>query len=154
VGAGPVSAGNLSMDPIARLFTCAGCRQLRAICPGCDRGNRYCCRTQAADARRTSVRAAGRRYQHSLPGRFTHAARQRRYRARQKVTHQGSAPAPVAVSLPRSVPGPPAVVPVVLLLSAVVVCCVCGRACAPSVRRGFIRRGIESRRSRRSLPGA
>jgi len=43
--------GNLPMDPIARLFICAGCGKLRVICPRCDRGNRYCCRDCAAVAR-------------------------------------------------------------------------------------------------------
>ncbi|OLC12338.1 MAG: hypothetical protein AUH29_16285 [Candidatus Rokubacteria bacterium 13_1_40CM_69_27] len=51
------------------------------LCRHCDRGDRYCSGTCAERARRTSLREAGRRYQHSRRGRFRHAARQARYRA-------------------------------------------------------------------------
>ena len=81
------------MENTARLFNCARCRCQVVICSRCDRGNIYCGRGCSYSARRESQRAAGRRYQRSRQGRFTHAARQRRYRARrQEVTHQGSAP--------------------------------------------------------------
>ena len=83
------------MESTARLFNCARCRCQVAICSTCDRGNIYCGPNCSRQARRASMRAAGRGYQHSRRGRFTHAERQRRYRARQqKVTHQGSPPSP------------------------------------------------------------
>jgi hypothetical protein len=81
------------MQNTARLFNCARCRAQVLICSRCDRGNIYCGPACSQQARRASLRAAGRRYQHGRRGRFTHAERQRRYRRRtHKVTHQGSVP--------------------------------------------------------------
>ena len=78
------------MESTGRLFLCACCREQVLICRRCDRGQRYC-RTCAKEARRASVREAGRRYQQSRQGRFAHAARSRLHRERnKKVTHQGS----------------------------------------------------------------
>lgn len=75
----------------ARLYVCAGCRRQVLICSCCDRGQIYCPGDCAPRARRHSLRAAGRRYQTSRQGRLAHAARARRYRARdKKVTHHGS----------------------------------------------------------------
>jgi len=96
------------MQNTARLFNCARCRAQVLICSGCDRGNIYCGRTCSQQARRESLRAAGRRYQRSRRGRLLHAERQRRYRSRpHKVTHHGSAPTTTDDSLPpesRTVP--------------------------------------------------
>ena len=82
----------------ARLYLCARCRRQVLICSRCDRGQQYCGAGCSDHARRESMRAAGRRYQHSRRGRHCHAERQRRYRrrrrdgdCREKVTHQGSA---------------------------------------------------------------
>jgi hypothetical protein len=80
--------------PQARLLLCADpdCRAQAVICRVCDRGHIYCAEC-APHARRRSLHAAGRRYQASHRGRVKHAARSRRYRARQnKVTHHGSPP--------------------------------------------------------------
>lgn len=79
-----------------RLFLCAGCRRQVVVCSCCDRGQIYCAEDCAQQARRRSVKQAGRRYQASHRGRRMHAARMSRWRARQeKVTHHGSpAPAP------------------------------------------------------------
>ena len=78
------------------------------ICSRCDRGQQYCGARCSGPARRESLRAAGRRYQHSRRGRHCHAERQRRYRRRcredarvQKVTHHGSACAPCGAELAR-----------------------------------------------------
>ena len=80
-------------DATARFFLCARCRAQVLICSCCDRGNIYCAQDCAQVARRSAQRAAGRRYQLSFRGRRNHAARARRYRARQnKVTHHGSLP--------------------------------------------------------------
>jgi hypothetical protein len=81
------------MEETARVFTCARCHCPVVVCSRCDRGQSYCGRACATAARARSLRAAGRRYQATRRGRFTHAARQRRYRtglAAKKVTHQGS----------------------------------------------------------------
>lgn len=154
-GAGPVHRqGPLPMERTARLFNCARCQRQRLICRACDRGQRYCGSACAQAARSTARRAAGARYQQSRPGRFTHAARQRRYRARrQKVTHRTSLAAPAGVSLPPSVP-----VSAVRAVSgspsrAVAnVCYGCGRACSAYLRLGFLRRGAETLRGFRSHP--
>lgn len=79
------------MPDTARLFNCARCGRQVAICRHCDRGNIYCGAGCARAARQASTRAAGARYQRGRPGRFAHAQRQRRYRARRrKMTHQDS----------------------------------------------------------------
>lgn len=81
----------------ARGFRCARCDRPAIICHRCDRGQIYCVGEDCAgQARREAQRTAGRRYQVSRRGRLSHAARARRYRARQKnVTHQGSPAAAV-----------------------------------------------------------
>jgi hypothetical protein len=56
-------------------------------------------------ARQLSVREAGRRYQTSLDGRHAHAARQRRYAERQKVTHHSPLPAAGAVRVRAALDG-------------------------------------------------
>lgn len=126
------------MEPPGRHYLCARCRTAVLICSPCDHGQRYCAGDCAQQARTLSLKAAGQRYQASLRGRHTHAARQRRYRTRQtKVTHQGSPPL---------VPDD--------LLSAIPTLCVeiasplpwhcrfCGRLQAQFVRHGFLRRRI------------
>ena len=76
-------AGLRMRDLPARHFVCARCRAPVLVCSHCDRGQIYCAAGCAATARRQSQREAGRRYQDSLPGRFHHAARTQRWRARQ-----------------------------------------------------------------------
>ena len=130
------------MDLPGRLYLCAGCRTAVLICSHCDRGQRYCTTGCASQARRRSVRAAGRRYQASLRGRHAHAKRQQRYRARmalhslrsQKVTHQGSPPPACAdqLSFEPSVPVKP--VPGQ--------CCRCHCSLPDWVRQDFLRRRI------------
>lgn len=125
------------MPDTARLFNCARCGRQVTICRHCDRGNRYCKEGCAPAARRASGCAAGARYQGSRQGRFAHAQRQRRYRARrQEVTHQGSLPPPPAASLlpeSRASAPPPDEPPESLR------CHFCGRACSAFVRLGFLR---------------
>lgn len=78
-----------------RLYNCRRCRHQVQLCRRCDRGNRYCQRGCANEARVESLRRAGRRYQQSDRGRANHAARQQRYleREAEKMTHHGSASA-------------------------------------------------------------
>ena len=123
----------------ARLFLCGQCRVQVLICSHCDRGNMYCgdC---GQEARRRSQREAGRRYQASRRGRFTHAARSRRYRARRNlVTHQGSPPDQPDDLLSES----PAVAVTAQLLADKPSlprwhCHCCGRRCPEFVRRDFL----------------
>lgn len=80
------------MNQPGRMFLCGRCRAQVVLCSRCDRGNVYCGPACSQARRRVSVREAGMRYQGSRAGRFAHAARSQRYRARgQNVTHQGSA---------------------------------------------------------------
>ena len=53
----------------------ADCRQAFFLCRHCDRGDRYGSRRCAQGARRASLQAAWRRYQHTQRGRLHHAAR-------------------------------------------------------------------------------
>ena len=76
-----------------RTLTCVHCHAVVLVCPHCDRGQRYCSARCRDQARRVAQRQAARRYQSTPRGRWAHARRQRRYRARgeqKKVTHQGS----------------------------------------------------------------
>src|SRR5438034_194068 len=78
------------MQACARSFVCARCAIQVLVCSACDRGQIYCAGECSQLARRSAQREAGRRYQMTRRGRFTHAERSHRYRARQKnVTHQG-----------------------------------------------------------------
>lgn len=131
-------------DPIpARLFLCARCRAQVVICSRCDRGHIYCAGECAHRARSDARRAAGRRYQVSHRGRLQHAARARRYRARQKnVTHHGSPPPPARDLLSDA--------SVTIARDAVSAgdeprrtawrCHWCGCRCPPLIRQGFLRR--------------
>ena len=134
------------MEPTGRFFLCARCRAQVLICSGCDRGQIYCTQACSAAARRASLREAGRRYQASRRGRITHAARARRYRERRnKVTHQGSPPAPCDALLPAdsALSVPPLQAPAsTLVRTPRYGCHVCGRCCAPFVRLGWLRRRV------------
>ena len=127
-----------------RLLVCARCRAQVLICGPCDRGNRYC-HDCAKEARRVSVREAGRRYQRSRRGRFAHAARARRHRARCKiVTHHGS-PAPPANDVLQADLTTGAAVAVqadarTTMMPVTPRCHYCGGPLPPFVRTGFVRR--------------
>jgi len=70
-----------------RMFGCTRCQTQVFICSDCDRGQIYCGTACSRTARAQHHREADRRYQQSRKGRFTHAARARRYRRRQKAAH-------------------------------------------------------------------
>ena len=130
------------MQDSARLFNCARCRSQVWICSHCDRGNVYCSKQCSGPARRESLRAAGDRYQSSRCGRFKHAQRQCRYRAKRPiVTHQGSADAPCDDVLTRELKTPP-----MQRLSPATTgaqelhCHFCQCACSPLVRLDFLHR--------------
>ena len=131
-----------------RLFLCAGCRLQVMICSCCDRGQIYCAEVCAQRVRRRSQQCAGQRYQNGQTGRRRHAARQGRYRARdKKVTHHGSPRRPPDDLLTPSSsatasdanawtdrPSP--------LASH---CHWCGRRCLDLVRQVFLRRRLRRR---------
>jgi hypothetical protein len=122
------------------LFNCARCHLQQVICRRCDRGQRYCAAC-AVVARSDRLRAAGRRYQATPRGRACNARRQQRFRLRQrKVTHQGSQPAPSAVSCAPSVIASP-----LTLFTALIVCHFCGQTCALRLRRRWLRYQAETR---------
>lgn len=85
------------MNNAARLYSCQKCNAQVTICRHCDHGNRYCMECAPIAHKEARKRAAA-RYQDSHRGRLNHAARQSRYRERQKkkVTHKGSGSARVS----------------------------------------------------------
>ena len=129
----------------ARLFNCGLCRTLISICSCCDRGNIYCCDDCAQWARQISLRAAGKRYQNTYQGGLNHAARQKRYAARNKalqnqvinkVTHHGSNSLPNTISLSIQVTEPEDLL--VKAISDNICCHFCARPCSNFLRRGFL----------------
>ena len=132
-------------EPVsARLFLCGRCRRQVIICRRCDRGQVYCAGGCSVQARRQSLREAGRRYAHTLPGRQNRAERSRRHRARQReiVTHHGSPSPPLGDLLPAGATAIPRddVSPVEPARPAMPHCHWCGRLCLPKLRQGFLRR--------------
>jgi hypothetical protein len=130
-----------------RMFICARCQTLVLICSRCDRGRIYGGPACSSASRTQNHRAAERRYQQSRKGRFTHAARSRRYRlrrqAQQIVTDQGSPP-PVP-DVPLRVAAGIAAQPrrqasSVTAMGRSPICFFCGAPTREWVRRGFLRR--------------
>jgi len=126
------------MESTARLYNCARCHSQVIICGHCDRGNLYCGRHCAQAARKASLIAAGKRYQHSYRGRLKHAERQRHYRSRrEKVTHQGSPQPPTNDPLAtRS----QATASVAITEVEGIRCHFCARLCSAFLRLDFIQR--------------
>lgn len=130
-------------DATARLFVCAGCRAQVLICCCCDRGQIYCAQGCAKACRGSAQRAAGQRYQSSRRGRLNHAARARRYRARQKkVTHQTSPahPADDVIAESSAIPTAACRSPSHFAREWLWRCHWCGCRCSSFVRTGFLRR--------------
>jgi hypothetical protein len=120
-----------------RLFLCARCRDQVVICRRCDRGQIYCTKACAQEARRINQREAGRRYQSSEGGRANHAERSRRYRVRKKnVTHQGSVSGPDLPPVGSTVGSPAAAA----VQGTTTQCHWCGSCCSQFLRLGFLRR--------------
>jgi len=80
------------MQTSSRLYQCLRCHVPVVICHRCDHGQRYCANGCSKKARMASQKRARKKYQASRAGRFNNAARQQRFRARQKqkVTHHCS----------------------------------------------------------------
>jgi len=78
------AAVTMGQELRGRLFTCACCLAEVLVCVECDHRRRYCGPQCSQRARRQAQREAGRRYQATRAGRFTHAWRGRRYRRRKR----------------------------------------------------------------------
>lgn len=137
------------MTSTARLYHCTRCHCQVVICRSCDRGNVYCGTHCAQSARSASCKRAVRRYQQSRHGRHANAARQSRYRARQrldinKVTHQGSEHIPSDDLLPDNpIAQKPSCKTAQVTAHSVTEtshCHFCGCTCSDFLRMGFIRR--------------
>jgi hypothetical protein len=142
-----------------RLFACARCQRLVAICTYCDRGQLYCGKACSQQTRRELSRESSERYQASPKGRRRHAARQARHRKKilekqsaEEVTHRGT-PTPVAeIRLRSSIAESPPTVRCKEAGEGVragadgVQCDFCGALCQPFARREPLR----SRRRRRA----
>ena len=141
-------------DQSARLFLCACCRTQVLVCRQCDRGQRYCADGCAATTRQALQRDSALRYQRGRAGRFKHALRTRRWRARQValakiVTHQGSHDPPSDDVLPATQTSALAATqPCTTTMSIAATaadrphawrCHWCCAPCAALVRQGFIR---------------
>ena len=148
----PKEAWAVRRRPDCRRFVCDRCRQAVYICSWCDRGHRYCTPECRDEARRHSLRGAGRRYQQTPRGRRLHARRQQAYRDRKqrgskKVTHhscrRGGVSATVASCPTTMLPSPLQAVPVGDR-SRELLCGRCSHPCEPMIRHDFLR----SRRAR------
>lgn len=123
------------MKKSARLYNCARCLMQVVICSHCDRGNLYCGPTCSQHTRVQNHRIANQIYQKSLRGKQKHAARQRRYRQRQKdkVTDQSSIVLPPNDLLPRK-PNER-----ITRTSEHIHCHFCGEAVSSFLRIGYLR---------------
>ena len=137
----------LNVQPLicARTYACACCMAEVLVCPGCDRGQRYCGKACRLQARRATQRIASKKYQDTRAGRINHARRQRRYRdqardaAPEIVTHQGS-PQVDGRDLLQSEPNGTAVVAPQAGCGRT--CRWCARPVTGVVRRGWLRHAV------------
>ncbi len=140
------------MKKTARLYHCVRCQSQVLLCSVCDRGNIYCSPDCAKPARKESQTLACSRYQKSYRGRLNHAARQQRYRTRQKekVTHHGSPPiSGKSLSHPPEKPTEQQLTPITVSQH----CHFCRQRISDLLRMGFIHRS-GSRRSVLTSTGA
>jgi hypothetical protein len=100
-GRRPCAHEHAPSEASARLFGCERCRALVLICSSCDRGQIYCANC-SEEARRQSMRSAGRRYQATKKGRLAHAARQSAYRTKRKYVPHQARPGPADEVVPAS----------------------------------------------------
>lgn len=130
------------MNLDARIYCCNLCRCQVQICRNCDRGNIYCNGECAKLARQSYQRASSERYQNTYQGKRNHAARQMRYRQRQKekkeiVTHHGSIK-PLNRS-PSSLPDKSIAQDEGKIKTPKKHCCFCRRVLSGYSRLGFLR---------------
>lgn len=136
------------MEMDSRLYNCAHCHKQCVICSCCDRGNIYCQKC-SQEARKGSLKASGRRYQNTPQGKRNHAARQRRYRQRQReklkiVTHHSSS-SPITDDLLPTVLDETKL-KTILKKEDQNPCHFCGRLSSAFLRMGFIQSKIRVQR--------
>jgi len=131
------------MQTSSRIYHCHHCHDLVIICHRCDHGQRYCANDCSKKARIASQKRASKKYQTSRGGRFNNAARQQRFRNRQKqkVTHHGSLQTPFHDVLPKQLTPPKS--PMNNPKQPDIMCCHhCGEACSPFLRDDFLRQRV------------
>ena len=131
------------MQTSSRLYQCLHCHVQVIICHRCDHGQRYCATGCSKKARIASQKRARNKYQATRAGRFNNAARQQRFRARQKqkVTHHGSLQIPRHDVLSKQLISPknPRAHPE----QTTIMCCHhCGEVCSPFLRHDFLRHRV------------
>ena len=133
----------MSMQTSSRLYQCLRCHVPVVICHRCDHGQRYCANGCSKQARIASQKRACKKYQTTRAGRFNNAARQQRFRHRQKqkVTHHGSLQTLCHDVLSRQFTPPKS--PRVYPKQAVIMRCHhCGEECSSFLRHDFLRHRI------------
>ena len=105
--------------PVSRLSFCARCGAQFAVCESCERGQVYCDRRCALEARRDGLRAIRSRYRRSPEGKQAHREQERQRRQRRRgdarpsesVGDQGSPPRLQTATIERApvVPQPPSI---------------------------------------------
>lgn len=125
----------------ARIYNCLRCHALVVLCSHCDRGNRYCMGGCSEVARLQSIARAAQKYENSRKGRINNAARQQRYRERQrnKVTDQGSG-SPPCHDVVAILENQPREIPKVSKPVQFTYCHCCGCPCSPYLRQDFLPR--------------
>jgi len=130
----------MSMQTSSRLYHCCRCHAQVIICRRCDRGQRYCTSGCSQVARQDSLKRANKKYQASRKGRFNNAARQQRFRQRQKqkVTHQCSLQIPRHAVLQNKAIWPKKVQK--LRVTRISLHCDhCGTLCGPFLRSDYLK---------------
>ena len=131
------------MQTSSRLYQCLRCHTQVIICHRCDHGQRYCANGCSKKARMASQKRARKKYQATRAGRFNNAARQHRFRTRQKqkVTHHGSLQIPRHDVLSKQLI-PPQNSRAYPKQTAIMCCHHCGEACSPFLRHDFLRHRV------------
>lgn len=141
------------MQTSSRLYHCCRCHAQVIVCSRCDHGQRYCPGECRHEARSDSLKRAARKYQSSRAGRVNGAARQHRFRQRQKqkVTYQGSPENPPHDLLTANLTQPEKAKKPWLTRSTL--CCHhCGAVCEPFLRHDFLHSTQFKRTFRRHEP--
>ncbi len=139
----------MSMETSSRLYQCLLCHAPVVICSRCDHGQRYCTNGCSETARRVSLKRANKKYQRSFRGRCNNAARQKRFRdkQKQKVTHHASLKIPRHGVLSRTLARinkpvrPPK-------HGKIMICHHCGEQCSAFLRHDFLRYQVTRRNLR------
>ena len=130
----------MSMDTSSRKYQCLHCHALVIICHRCDHGQRYCTNGCSVQARKDSTKRASKKYQATRRGRFNNAARQQRFRAKekQKVTHHSSLKITLHDVLTKRLT-PAKKIKTPMKYEITMRCHHCGEVCSPFLRDEFLR---------------